>query len=79
VACCNNQSANVFFSLLHTKLFALKHKDKYGEYSLDHTSYYIGSTTIINVLKSVMEMSEYELENHLNMPMVVIVNGLENR
>jgi hypothetical protein len=58
---------------------AVKVKDDHQQFPLDYAKNKSLSETIISVLQILMEKSDYELENGIDIPMVVMFNGIENR
>jgi hypothetical protein len=56
-----------------------KSKTFFGANALDIAKKQGRLETLINVLKTLMEKSDYELEMHVNISMIVTANGLENK
>jgi hypothetical protein len=74
----SNQSEKVILALIDTNLLAIKAHNCFGETPLDYARYY-QSELIINVLRTLMEMSDDDLKNRINIPMIVLIDGLDNR
>jgi hypothetical protein len=78
-ACRNNQSENVILTLIDTYLLAVKEEDGLDYTPLDHARSNNQSERVIKVLETLMEKSDYELENRIDIPMVVLTHGLGNK
>jgi ankyrin repeat protein len=79
LACLKNHSKNVILVLIDTYLLAVKAIDNSGSSPLDYVKNNGHSKTIINVLATLMEKSDDDLKNRIDIPMIVTINGLENR
>jgi ankyrin repeat protein len=71
------QSGNVVLALIDTNLLSIK--DIYAFQSFYWDTRLDQVETIMKVLETISAMSKYELENRINIPMPVMINGCSNR
>jgi hypothetical protein len=79
LACIDNQSENVILALIDINLFAVKANDQKGYTPLQHAKWNGQSKKIIDVLETIMEKSDDDLKNRIDIPMIVLTNGFYNR
>jgi Ankyrin repeat len=76
IACEWTKSENVILALIDANLLAVKVHDKYGRTALQYARNQ--SETIINVLDTLMKMSDHDLKKRIDIPMTVLRNGFYN-
>jgi ankyrin repeat protein len=79
LACRFNQLENIILTLIDTYLLAVNQEDPYGDNPLDHARINNQSERVIKVLQTLKEKSDYELENRIDIPMMVLAHGLGNK
>jgi hypothetical protein len=78
-AIANHQSESVILALLDFSLLAVKDISQYGDTLLSYARNYSQSKAFVNLLETLMKMSDYDLENRINLPMKLLANGFYNR
>jgi hypothetical protein len=79
LACMRNQSENVILALIDINILAVKASDQFGYTPLDFARSNGQSKTIINILTTLMDKSDDDLKNRIDIPMPVLRNGFYNR
>jgi hypothetical protein len=78
LACRYKLSVNFVLALIDTNLLAVKSIDNFGKSLFDIKSKNGLSGIIISVLKSLRGKSDFKLEIHIDIPLVLTFNGLDN-
>jgi Ankyrin repeats (3 copies) len=73
--CCNPPNSGVILTLMDTNLLIVK---KISDDLLRDATYYPILKPLIAIIESIKNKSDYELENRIDIPMIVLVNGLDN-
>jgi ankyrin repeat protein len=79
LACQNSQSENIILVLIDINLLAVKAINPYRATPLANDRRNGQSKTIINILETLMEKSDDDLKNCIDIQMTVLRNGFYNR
>jgi ankyrin repeat protein len=79
LACRKHHSENVILALIDINLLPIKAKDQKGYTPLQYAKWEGQSKTIIDILTTLMEKSDYDLKNRIDIPMPVLINGFYNK